>query len=290
MKTKTPPAFLKVYSCLVLSAGFLLLAIWVSLGRDAAEKIGTALLMPGGFVWLMLAALAIQLCPFCKKDSRHPGGAAAFLCFVVYSLAGNNFVAEGLARALEAPYRQLNPLDEQPPDVVIVLGGGGGPGANGRLQGNGSGDRLILAAQLYHRYPATKFICTGQRIESMNATGIDPADTSRDILVRLGVPETSIEMSGGRNTSEEMQHLATRFAASSERIGLLTSAWHLTRATRLATRNGLTTIPLPADFRSSPSDHSLTTGQWIAALIPDGAAFGSTWSFAKEYLGMALGR
>jgi uncharacterized SAM-binding protein YcdF (DUF218 family) len=237
----------------------------------------------------MLAALTIQLCPFRKKENRPEGGLAAMLCFAVYSVAGNNFIAEALARALEAPYRQINPLDD-PPDVVIVLGGGGTLGANGRLQGNGSGDRLILAAQLYHQHPSTKFICTGQRIVSMNATGIDPADTSRDILVRLGVPASSIEISGGRNTSEEMQHLAKRFEASHQTIGLLTSAWHLPRATRLATRIGLTTIPLPADFRSSPPNNPLTTGQWIEAVIPNGSAFASTWSFAKEYLGMAVGR
>ena len=149
---------------------------------------------------------------------------------------------------------------------------------------------MILAAQLYHRHPSTKFICTGQRIESMNATGIDPAETSRDILVRLGVAESSIEISGGRNTYEEMSNLGKKYEGTSQRIGLLTSAWHLPRATRLANKNGLNTIPLPADFRSSPPNLTPTIGQRIEALIPNGAAFANTWAFAKEYLGMALGR
>ena len=86
---------------------------------------------------------------------------------------------------------------------LTVLGGGGGPGANGRLQGNGPGDRLILAAQLYHQKIARKFICTGQRIMSMNASGVDPV---------------------------------------------------------------------------------------VESMIPNGFALGATWSFAKEYLGMLLGR
>jgi hypothetical protein len=78
---------------------------------------------------------------------------------------------------------------------------------------------MILAAQLYHKDPATKFLVTGQRIESMNSSGVDPADTSWDILTRLGVPESSIERIGGKNTSEEMQNLGARFKDSSLRIG-----------------------------------------------------------------------
>lgn len=287
---KPSPSFLKVLIILLFAAGLFLAVVWICLGRDAAEKIGTALCMPSGFLWLMLTALTIQLWPTRRKSAQNVGGMGALLCWVVYSMGGNGYITDAMALALEAPYIKINPMDEDPVDIVIVLGGGGGLGANGRLQGNGSGDRMILAAQLYHRDPSTKFICTGQRIESMNSTGIDPAETSRDILVRLGVPAASIDTAGGKNTSEEMQNLGLKFRGSKIRIGLLTSAWHLPRATRLAARSGLTTVPLPADFRSSAQNQSPTAGQRIEAMIPNSAAFGSTWSFTKEYLGMLLGR
>lgn len=267
----------------------LLVVVYFSLGRDAAEKIGTALFMPSGLVWLMLIALCLQLWPLRRSD-RPAGGWTSLFCLVAYSLGGSGYISDFMASSLEAPYVQINPLIEPSVDIVVVLGGGGSQGANGRLQGNGSGDRMILAAQLYHKDPATKFLVTGQRIESMNSSGVDPADTSLDILTRLGVPESSIERIGGKNTSEEMRNLGARFKDSSLRIGLLTSAWHLPRAARLAARNGLNTVPLPADFRSSPLGQAPTMGQRIEALIPNGAAFGSTWSFAKEYVGMLIGR
>ncbi len=283
-------SFLRVLSVILLIAGSGLLLIWLTLGRDAAEKIATAVFMPSGLIWLMLLSLTIQLWPFRRRPEGRPGSFAALTVFVFYSLAGNGFVAGAMAAALEAPYRQMNPLAEPPVDYVIVLGGGGRLGANGRFQGNDSGDRMILAAQLYHQHHETRIVCTGQRIESMNSSGVDPADTSRDILMRLGVPDSSIEMIGGRTTSEEMQNLGKRFAGSAERMGLLTSAWHLRRATRLAERNGLNTIPVPADFRSSRQDRTPTTGQCIEAMIPNGSAMASTWWFAREYLGMLLGR
>ena len=287
---KSSPSYFKVLGLVTASAFAAIFVIWGCLGRDAAEKIGTGLFMPSGFLWLMLVALAIQLWPIRKRENRPVGGVATLLCCVVYSLAGSGIVADALASALEAPYLHINPFNEPAMDTIIVLGGGGGLGANGRLQGNGSGDRMILAAQLYHQHPTTKFICTGQRIESMSASGVDPAETSRDILVRLGVPDASIELSGGKNTSEEMLNLGKRFNGSSERIGLLTSAWHLPRASRLAAKNGLVTIPLPADFRSEPFDKPPTAGKRIESLIPNGGAFGSTWAYAKEFLGMLLGR
>lgn len=282
-------SWLRSIAVVLVGTVVLLVVVYFSLGRDAAEKIGTALFMPSGFVWLMLIALCLQLWPLRRSD-RPVGGWTSLLCLVAYSLGGSGYISDFMASSLEAPYVQINPLTEPPVEIVVVLGGGGSQGANGRLQGNGSGDRLILAAQLYHNDPATKFIVTGQRIESMNSSGVDPAETSLDILTRLGVPESSIERIGGKNTSEEMQNLGARFKDSSLRIGLLTSAWHLPRATRLAVRNGLKTIPLPADFRSSPPGQAPTIGQRIEALIPNGAAFGSTWSFAKEYVGMLIGR
>jgi uncharacterized SAM-binding protein YcdF (DUF218 family) len=282
-------SWLRSIAVVLVGTVVLLVVVYFSLGRDAAEKIGTALFMPSGLVWLMLIALCLQLWPLRRSD-RPAGGWTALLCLVAYSLGGSGYISDFMASSLEAPYVQINPLTEPPVDIVVVLGGGGSQGANGRLQGNGSGDRMILAAQLYHKDPATKFLVTGQRIESMNSSGVDPADTSLDILTRLGVPESSIERIGGKNTSEEMQNLGARFKDSSLRIGLLTSAWHLPRATRLATRNGLKTVPLPADFRSSPPGQAPTMGQRIEALIPNGAAFGSTWSFAKEYVGMLIGR
>jgi uncharacterized SAM-binding protein YcdF (DUF218 family) len=253
--------------------------------------VGTALAMPSGLLWILLLTLTIQL--WMQKKQNHsgqPGRIAATACFVLFSLAGNGFIANHMAAALEADYLSIDPMKESPMDVVIVLGGGGGLGANGRLQGNGSGDRLILAAQLYHQKIATRFICTGQRIVSMNATGVDPAESSREILLKLGVPDSAIEMAGGRNTAEEMLELGKQFQDSKQRIGLLTSAWHLPRAMRLANRNGLQPLPLPADFHTAPGVGGFTIGQIVESMIPNGFALGGTWSFAKEYLGMLVGR
>lgn len=289
--SKQQPSFLKILFTLCTVFGVGLVVLGVTQDRNVVEKVGTALAMPSGLLWILLLALTIQLWMQKKQNyAGQPGRITAAACFVLFTIAGNGFIANRLAAALEADYLAIDPMKEAPMDVVIVLGGGGGLGANGRQQGNSSGDRLILAAQLYHQKIAEKFICTGQRIESMNATGVDPAESSRDILLKLGVPDSAIELAGGRNTSEEMQGLSERFQNSKSRIGLLTSAWHLPRAMRLANRNGLQPLPLPADFHTAPGVGGFTTGQIVESMIPNGSALGGTWSIAKEYLGMLVGR
>lgn len=291
MLRRIPRAFLVV----PLSAAAVIAILWITQGRDAAEKIGTALLMPAGLLWLLLMCLTATFWPLRRRrndastEALPPRSWSILLCFILYSLAGSGLISDSLARQLESKYLSVNPLNMDVPEIVIVLGGGAGAGPNDRIQGNMSGDRLILAAQLYHQNHSTRFICTGKRIQSMDTTGVDPGQASRELLMRLGVPDDSIELFGGKNTSEEMKALAARFGAE-QKVGLLTSAWHLPRATRLAERNGLNVVPLPADFRTAAGKEGRTAGQWVEALIPNGGAMAGIWSFAKEYVGMAIGR
>ena len=158
-------SWLRSIAVVLIGTVVLLVVVYFSLGRDAAEKIGTALFMPSGIVWLMLIALCIQLWPLRRSD-RPAGGWTSLLCLAAYSLGGSGYISDFMASSLEAPYVQINPLTEPPVDIVVVLGGGGSQGANGRLQGNGSGDRMILAAQLYHKDPATKRVAERTNILS----------------------------------------------------------------------------------------------------------------------------
>ncbi|MEZ6040287.1 MAG: ElyC/SanA/YdcF family protein [Planctomycetaceae bacterium] len=263
-----------------------LATIWISLGRMAAEKVATAIAMPVGIIWmLLLFACAVAIARREKASAMF-----IFMIWLAVTFAGSGFVAGWVADSLESPFLAISPLEEEPFHVVVVLGGGGSIGGNNRMQGNSSGDRLILAAQLFHQGITENFICTGKRIESMNSSGVDPSDVSAEVLQKLGVPESAIEKLGGRNTSEEMKTLGERFGTSDKRIGILTSAWHLPRALRLARRNNFNPQPLPADFRKSPDINPPTTGEVLLMLIPSADALAANTAMGKEYLGMLVGR
>lgn len=282
----TGPSFASIAVRFLITGAVSLGTIWLSLDRIVAEKVATAIVMPTGLLWLLLLFSG----SYAVAIGERRAAMLILLSWTMLSVMGNRFLADRLAVSLERPFLTLNPLEEEPFDVVIVLGGGGTPGGNGRNQGNWACDRLVLAAQLYHRRIATKFLCTGQRITSMDSSGMDPADISEELLTGMGVPNVAIETAGGRNTSEEMAQLGERFADHDLRIGLLTSAWHLPRALKLAERQGLAVYPVPADFRSAPVGNSITPGQVIESMIPSGTVIMSNSVLLKEYLGMLVGR
>ncbi len=260
--------------------------VWLGLGRIAAEKIATTAVMPVGLLWLLLLFFSAYFVALRQRL------AATVLLFAwtALSVMGNGYVANQLAVSLESEWLSQDPMKLQPFDKIIVLGGGASSGGNGRLQGNGSGDRLILAAQLYHGGIARNLICTGRRIESMDSSGSDPADSSADILTKLGIPAERIEKLGGRNTSEEMSELSKRLTEEQIRVGVLTSAWHLPRVLRLARRHGLEFEGIAADFRSSMSRLPPTPGQMVESMVPNAVAIATTTALLKEYIGMLAGR
>ena len=265
-----------------------LAVLYFTQGRMPAEKIATALVMPTGLLWLLMLT-----CTFHLIRNRQKAAAGWMLLTVcTYSVVGSSFVSGEIARSLERPYLSINPLQSESSfDAIVLLGGGGSTGANGRLQANASGDRMILAAQLFHSGLTPEIICTGQRIAELSPTASDPAIISRDVLMALGVPETAITMLGGRNTTEEMDLLRKRFQESSQQVGLVTSAWHMTRALRLASKVDFHPTPLPADFRSYGNrEGSPTVSAMVESIIPNPGAMLTTWCCCKEYLGMLVGR
>ncbi|MHB8902668.1 MAG: YdcF family protein, partial [Thermoguttaceae bacterium] len=69
-----------------------------------------------------------------------------------------------------------------------------------------------------------------------------------------------------------------------KRLGLVTSAWHMKRALRLARVNGLSLQPLPADFRG-------TAIEWAPRdFNPTGSGFLKSELACKEILAGLVGR
>lgn len=258
---------------------------WWALGRTVAEKLVTALAMPASLVWLLLLVAVLAA----RRAGRRDLVLAAAIPWTALTLLGNGMVAGTLASSLEEPFRHIQPLESEPFDKIILLGGGTSVGGNGRIQANTAGDRILLTAQMYHAGLTETIICSGHRIVELNPDGSDPAQQAHEILMSLGVPEEAIQMQEGRNTSEELRQLANAVADSSPRLGLVTSAWHLPRAMRLASRQNLSVEPLPADFITGPPSH-MTTGSIILSCVPQDGALWTNAKVLKEYLGMLVGR
>lgn len=177
----------------------------------------------------------------------------------------------------------------QPFDLIVVLGGGTTVDPTFRPQLTGAGDRVMMAARLYHEGRAKRICVTGEQTIRTDARDPDPAEEARDLLRSIGVPADAIHALRGVNTSEEIRSLKTwlRSQPGNEdwRIGLVTSAWHMDRALALARKNGLDDlVPVPAHFLSQPftPDPSI--------VIPSAGNLETTARMLHEYLGRWISR
>ena len=251
-------------------------------GRTMVEKMLTDLLMPVGLVWLILLALIY----FSLLLRQTWPALTGLICWLVLSLAGNAYVSNWLVSTLESPYQQINVFEMEPLEILVVLGGGTSSRLSGRAQLSGGGDRVALAARLYLAGLAKQIICTGSQSTRASELDLDPKAEAAEILQDLGVPPAAITQMKGINTFEEMRNLKTILdqTPNPDRVGLLTSAYHLSRAIRLANSNGIEVVPVPADFLTMPYGPSPNV------IIPSSEPMEVTRRALKEYFARFIGR
>jgi len=276
-------------------------------GVSTAQRVMTDLVMPIGLLWLgMLGAAVYQ-----HRRGQRLASALLGSVFLAIGVLFSPPVADRLILAVESPLPTLSPLAPQAPryHTVVVLGGGVRRNYVGQSEFVGAGERIALAAKLWHADKTEWIICTGSEkahlapqfdtdipSRALSAIGSnDPAEVGRELLVALGVPDDRILRAAGQNTTAEMFHLAALLQAWPERsavpnaadpaIGLITSAFHLPRASRLADDQRLTVVPIPAGTQYSP-----TVGRSIGSFVPNASAGENVARALKEVLAKWLGR
>ena len=173
-------------------------------------------------------------------------------------------------------------------DAIVVLGGGVGP-AMPPLRPDPelfeSSDRVWHAARLFHRGLAPRIIVSGGSY-AVQTGQAPPSQTEamamRQFLLALGVPDDRIVMEErSLNTIENMHE--TGALVGTAPIALVTSAYHMPRALRLARRAGLNAAAFPTDWQVIPGASPWWEYSWpsVAALAASGIAL-------REYLALAF--
>ena len=276
--------------CLALA---IVLTTWAFTDRSYAERAATELILPVGALWLFFCMIATSSWVLGRR-----GLAIGFaLVWLLHGLVFNARIAGTWLAALEYP-SDADPVAQldSPLDAVVVLGGYAGVNQYGVPELSGDGQRLMLAAQLWHSGKARAVICTGESPLEHQA----PRLIGRQLLVSIGVPDEFIFDVGGLNTKGEMAALDAFFSdppegwrqqrenagrqVSEARIGLVTSAFHMPRAMRLAAERNLDFIPLPCAFRGN-------AGDWTPREFVPNVGAGKSFAIAlKESLGRVVGR
>ena len=140
------------------------------------------------------------------------------------------------------------------PAGIIVLGGGVDPemtAARGTPAINSSGARIVVAAELAHRYPKARLVYVGGN-SSLRSANFSEADVAEDIFKNLGIREDRVQLERkSRNTDENVRFsMQLVDPKPGERWLLVTSAFHVPRAMGLFRKAGFTVDPYPVDWRT----------------------------------------
>lgn len=169
--------------------------------------------------------------------------------------------------------------------LVAVLGGGHGDARGlsaGQRLSTSARARLIEGVRISLLLPGSWLVVSGPRNGDTPDGSPSHARVLADSAVELGYPrERIVEIDTARDTAEET--LALRLLAGDERVALVTSAWHLPRAMKLAAGEGLDAFPCPADYLAGRDEKldPLAYGTWDAESLVNSTR---AW---REYLGRA---
>jgi uncharacterized SAM-binding protein YcdF (DUF218 family) len=237
-------------------------------------------IMPVGLIWLGLGLLSLL-----AWLRRWPGRSAITVLFLLLMLFGNPVIGSGLLRQLEAvhPPPAARLADWPQVDAVAVLGGGTeGDGSEAWL--GPAGDRVMLAARLYHLQRTRRLLTSGSSMPEIHR----PRDLSREtalIWQSLGIPATAIEqLPDAVNTRQEIAALHSWQQAHPEQVlAIVSSAWHLPRIAAQCQRQELVAQFWPA-ARSAPRRWS------VVSPIPryEGLECWTRWWW--ELIGRLIGR
>ena len=237
--------------------------------------------MPVGLLWLGLGVASFWAF---RRGLRVLSGFVMCL-FLGLGLAGNPQVGAWLMGRLESPIPSL-PVEAAPLDALFILGGGSEVDAHGHAMVGMGGDRIVEAARLWHAGRAKRLVASGASNDSLAARRNLAVET-RAIWLDLGVPASAIlcleePCFVTRDEIKAYAHLKAR--EGWQRVGLLSSAWHLPRAMALAKQEELEVVPVPSDRRGRMPRFQL----WH--LIPQQEGFQKTQLACWEMLGRRVGR
>ncbi len=268
---------IKVFSAAVLVG---LSGLFILPGGYLIQKVAGRVLMPMGLIWSALFFATIWAVVYKEKRVALIAGVA----WIGLTLAGSPFIGGLMISSLEAPFVSVDVYKQEPFEAILVLGGGVSGGGD-YAQLSDSGDRPIVAARMYKRGLTKLLVTSGSSIPGINSQ-IDVAATTSIIWRDLGIPDVDIvRVPDPKNTSEEIKSFAELAETRGwKRVGLITSAFHMRRAMKLADANQIKMVALPSDFKGSGAYDGLL------AWIPDASGFTKTQKACWEYLGAAVGR
>ncbi len=232
------------------------------------------------FVWVFILVIFTALA---KTEAKRKKLARITLAVLLFF--SNPWLINNLQYSLHAPPMPMAANEKY--DVGIVLGGMTSyDRVNKEGHFNMSSDRFIQTALLYKKGHIKKIIASGGQNGIFSEDNFMEADFIAKNLIDLGIPEEDILIENqSKNTIENARfskEIMDRNGGIKTKAVLITSAFHIPRATLTFEQAGIAVRPYPCAFSMLPSAIEFTG----ASMIPASWAMDSWGSFFRELMGM----
>jgi uncharacterized SAM-binding protein YcdF (DUF218 family) len=204
---------------------------------------------------------------------------------IIFSITCTGIVANPLWRLLEAGQTPTRVNHASKTDAVVVLSGMIGAV---ELDGDqfiqwGNADRFMKGIELVKHDKGNLIIFTGGNLP-WQQLATDEGSILKDKAVEMNIPEEQILVTSRvENTAQEAREVAKLLDSKTKKITLVTSAFHMPRASNLFRQQGFDVYQFPVDFRSRAQSQSLTPMDFI----PSTEAADRTFQAMREFLGRA---
>ena len=199
----------------------------------------------------------------------------------IYWFFGNEFITDITYRIWEEEPISISEIKDSY-EYGIVLGGFSGyDNDKRRIEFNNCGDRLFYAIKLYNLGKIKKIVISGGNGQLIN-DGHMEADWSKDFLINCGVPEQDILIeSKSRNTWENSLFTSELLKENTnKKLLLITSAWHMKRATFCFNQNNMDVDQFSTDYTQSNINLKLEH-----ILLPNSISYERWETLIKEVIG-----
>jgi len=236
------------------------------------------LVLPIGITLILLAAGLIAR----KRWLLVTAAIWLWLCSI--PAVGNN-----LARAMESSAVRIPAAEAPTADAIVVLSGGRvvAPGP-AQISEWDDPDRFFGGVELFQAGKAPLLVFTGGWFPYTPSAPLE-GDVSARYAVALGVPAEQVLKTGAVvNTLEESQAVAALVKGRTppvSRILLVTTAFHMPRASRLFEAAGFTVVPFHVDFNVNDA-----TELSVLDFVPNAAALSRTQVAMREMYGRIVVR
>jgi uncharacterized SAM-binding protein YcdF (DUF218 family) len=237
----------------------------------------TALLSPLAFVVLFVAGAVLL-----SARRRAAGWIVLGLSLAAFLALATEPGRDLLVRPLEDRWPPLDLADLPRFDAVVVLGAGTQDAAPDEAGAGApapeAARRLAWAAGLARAAGVPLVVSGGM---AWDRGGEPESRAARRLLERLGVPSTSIvEEPASRDTWENARNTAALLGRGAV-VALVTSAYHLPRATLAFTAAGVPCVPAPTDYRARRLPYD------ALGLLPSFRCLSESFLALREYAGLA---